>query len=113
MKLYVFCAALVAAVVVIECSHTFLGTNVQRQKVFHRNIKYGSYVFRKRVEYLNFTMPTKYGYGRSIQGILAYDKVKSTASANVTAGGLGFNYVTLRMKSERGRDISYDVYIYA
>ncbi|CAH2243545.1 uncharacterized protein LOC120632644 [Pararge aegeria] len=113
MKLYVFCAALVAAVVVIECSHTFLGTNVLRQKVFHRNIKYDSYMLRKRVEFLNFTMPTKYGYGRSIQGILFYDKTKSTASANVTAGGLGFNYVTMRMKSERGRGMRFDVFIYA
>ncbi|XP_045775410.1 uncharacterized protein LOC123874211 [Maniola jurtina] len=112
MRLYLFLAALVAAVVIIECKHTFLGTNVQRQKVFHKNVKYGSYMFQKRVETLKFSMPNTF-YGRAIQGILAYDKTKSGASANVTEGGLGFNYVTLRMKSERGRELNYDVYIYA
>lgn len=46
------------------------------------------------------------------QGILAYDKTNSKASANVTEGGLGFNHLTLRMKSERGGKINYDVYVY-
>ncbi|XP_023943157.1 uncharacterized protein LOC112049501 [Bicyclus anynana] len=113
MKLYVFIAVLVAAVVITDCSHTFLGTNVLRQQIFHRNVKYSSYLFQKRVEYLNFTVPNRFGYSSSIQGILAYDKLDSSASANVTAGGLGFNYLSLRMKSERGRGLSYDVYIFA
>ncbi|XP_023943147.1 uncharacterized protein LOC112049492 [Bicyclus anynana] len=111
MRFYIFTAAFVLALVIIECSHTFLGTNVLRQQVFHKNVKYGSNMFRKRVEYLNFTMPALYT-GRSIQGILAYDKTNSQASANVTAGGLGFNHLSLRMKSERNRELKYDVYIY-
>ncbi|CAH2243546.1 jg1593 [Pararge aegeria aegeria] len=113
MKVYIFFAALVAAVVIIECSHTFMGTNVLRQQVLHRDVKYSSRMFRKRVELFNFTMPASFGYGRSIQGILAYDRTNSDASANVTSGGLGFNYLTLRMKSDRGNDIHFDVYIYA
>ncbi|XP_034833671.1 uncharacterized protein [Maniola hyperantus] len=112
MRLYLFLAALVAAVVITECKHTFMGTNVHKRNVFHMCVNYGSYTFQKRVEQLKFTMPSHF-YGRSIQGILAYDKTKSGATANVTHGGLGFNYVTLRMKSERGREIIYDVYIYA
>ncbi|XP_023943297.1 uncharacterized protein LOC112049583 [Bicyclus anynana] len=112
MKLFVFIAVLVAAAVITDCSHTFLGTNVLRQQVFHRNVKYNSYTFQKRVEYLNFTIPAKFGYSSSIQGILAYDRLDSSASANVTAGGLGFNSLSLRMKSQRGRGLSYDVYIY-
>ncbi|XP_045775408.1 uncharacterized protein LOC123874210 [Maniola jurtina] len=113
MRFYVFLAVFVAAVIVIECGHTFLGTNVLRQEVYNRDVKYSSYMFRKRVENLTITMPASYGYGKTIQGILAYDLTESDASANVTAGGLGFNFVTLRLKSSRGDDIHFDVYIYA
>ncbi|XP_023943134.1 uncharacterized protein LOC112049484 [Bicyclus anynana] len=113
MKFYVFIAVLIAAAVISDCKHTFMGTNVQRQKLIHRHVKYNSHMFQKRVEYLNYTVPAKFGYSRSIQGILAYDMLHSGATANVTAGGLGFNYVSLRMKSERSRGLSYDVYIYS
>ncbi|XP_039758537.1 uncharacterized protein LOC120632656 [Pararge aegeria] len=103
---------LVLAAVVVECSHTFLGTSVLRQLVFHQDVKYSGNTLSKRIEYLNYTLPATIGYGRTIQGILAYDKTNS-ASANVTAGGVGYPYVSLRMKSERRKDIRYDVYIYA
>ncbi|XP_045775440.1 uncharacterized protein LOC123874247 [Maniola jurtina] len=114
MRLYLFLAALVAAVVITECKHTFLGTNVQRQEVFHENKRYFSRFFEKRVEDLRFRMPYSF-YGRAIQGILAYDKNTfiSHATVNVTEGGLGFNYVTLRMASDSGHDINYDIFIYA
>lgn len=37
----------------------------------------------------------------------------SEASTNVTGGGIGYEYVDLRMKSERGTGLHYDIYIYA
>lgn len=49
----------------------------------------------------------------SFQGILAVDMSNSSASANVTQGGIGYNFVNIRMKSERGRGLKYDIYIYA
>uniref|UniRef100_S4PFS4 Uncharacterized protein n=1 Tax=Pararge aegeria TaxID=116150 RepID=S4PFS4_9NEOP len=100
---------LVLAVVIVECSHTFMGTSVFRQLVFHQEVRYGG---NRGYETLNYSLPATFGYGRTIQGILAYDKTNS-ASANVTAGGVGYPYVSLRMKSERRKDIRYDVYIYA
>lgn len=44
---------------------------------------------------------------------MAYDLTHSGASANVTQGGLGYNYVNIRMKSDRGEKLHYDIYIYA
>ncbi|OWR45174.1 MBF2 protein [Danaus plexippus plexippus] len=103
----------VAAIFVVHCSHVFMGTSVQRPLVYHREVKYNSQMFRKRIEYFNFTLPSN-GFARpAIQGILAFDLLKSTASANVTSGGIGYSFVNLRMKSERGKKLDYDIYIFA
>ncbi|XP_034833172.1 uncharacterized protein [Maniola hyperantus] len=113
MRLCIVLPVVVLAAIVVECSHTFMGTSVHRELVFHRDVKYSGNTFSKRIEYLNYTLPATFGgYARTIQGILAYD-LNNSSSANVTAGGLGFHYVSLRMKSERRKDIRYDVYIYA
>ncbi|KAJ8714432.1 hypothetical protein PYW07_002657 [Mythimna separata] len=113
MKLYAL-AFLLAAVVFVECNHTFLGTNVNRPLVYHHDVQYGSKIFRKRVENMYFALPqVPSNIGRAIQGILAFDMTHTGASANVTQGGLGFNFVNLRMKSDRGEKIHFDVYIYA
>ncbi|KAJ0175259.1 hypothetical protein K1T71_009400 [Dendrolimus kikuchii] len=102
-----------AAFVLVECGHTFLGTNVQRHMIYHHDVQYSSKFLRKRVENLYFSLPAvPSNFGRSIQGILAYDLTHSEASANVTQGGLGYNYVNIRMKSDRGQELHYDIYIY-
>ncbi|XP_068622741.1 uncharacterized protein [Battus philenor] len=109
---FLLIGVLIAAVAIVECSHTFMGMSVQRELVYKKTVKYGSRIFQKRVETLNVTIPYNQ-YRRYIQGILAYDLTKSGASVNVTAGGLGFNFVNLRMKSDRGKDLRYEIYIYA
>ncbi|XP_045450059.1 uncharacterized protein LOC123658801 [Melitaea cinxia] len=112
MRFYIFFSVLIAAVIIAECSHTFMGTNVLRERVFSRKVQYDSYFLRKRVENITIVIPPKFGYQRAIQGILAYDLTRSSASANVTSGGLGFPFVTLRMKSERGLELKYDISVY-
>ncbi|KAI8420824.1 hypothetical protein MSG28_008025 [Choristoneura fumiferana] len=47
------------------------------------------------------------------QRILAYDNLHSKAEATVTAGGIGFTYVNLRLKSEQGMGLDYDIGIYS
>ncbi|KAL0820957.1 hypothetical protein ABMA28_005614 [Loxostege sticticalis] len=112
MKL--FCLFVVILVAVVECKHTIIGTNVQRPQVYHAIVEYHAWAFRKRVENLYYTMPNlPANAGRTIQGILAYDLTNTDASANVTQGGIGYNYVNLRMKSSRGENLKFDVYIYA
>ncbi|KAF9800994.1 hypothetical protein SFRURICE_006037 [Spodoptera frugiperda] len=113
--MHIYSLAIVLAVVVVsECGHTFLGTSVLRPLVFHKEVRYPAKVLVKRIENFNFTLPAVPGvYNRSIQGILAYDLTNSGASANVTQGGLGHNFVNIRMKSDRYKEIHYDIYIYA
>ncbi|KAJ2949601.1 hypothetical protein O0L34_g15523 [Tuta absoluta] len=102
----------VVILAVVNCKHTFMGTNVQRPLLEHKVIKYSANVITKRIEKFHYTVPQKH-FGQVIQGILAYDQTNTGASANVTNGGLGANTVTLRMKSDRGKPIHFDVYIYA
>ncbi|XP_004929726.1 uncharacterized protein LOC101746808 [Bombyx mori] len=112
MKLQIIILVL-AAVVIVECGHLFVGTNINRPMVYHHNAKYDAKLFRKRVENLHYVLPqVPSTIGKSIQGILAYDKTHSTASANITQGGIWFTFVNLRMKSERVNKLNYDVYIY-
>ncbi|XP_022129275.2 uncharacterized protein LOC111003188 [Pieris rapae] len=113
MKVLVY-LFVIAVFVFVECNHTFMGSNVFRPLLFHRNVRYTSNLWRKRVENFTYTIPsTSYPYYRpTIQGILAYDLTNSSATANVTQGGIGFQFVTLRMKSDKNREINYDIYIY-
>ncbi|KAJ8718344.1 hypothetical protein PYW08_002581 [Mythimna loreyi] len=112
MKAYTV-VLLLAAVAFVECGHTFLGSSVMRPLVHHVEARYPSKWFQKRIEFFNYTLPAIPGFARSIQGILAYDLTRSGASANVTAGGLGYNFVNLRMKSDRAKELRYDIYIHA
>ncbi|XP_073960008.1 uncharacterized protein [Choristoneura fumiferana] len=105
---------LLSVIVMVECNHLFFGTNVNRPMVYHKNAEYSSKVFRKRVENVYVSVPSLYnGTPRPIQGVMAYDLTHSGASANVTQGGLGYNYINIRMKSDRGEKLNYDIYIYA
>ncbi|XP_053619803.1 uncharacterized protein LOC128680585 [Plodia interpunctella] len=100
-------------VVIVHCGHTFLGTSVLRPLVYHHNAEYGAKIFQKRVENIYYSLPEKFlRERRSIKGILAYDLQHSQASANITQGGLGYNFVNIRMKSERGLPLHYDISIY-
>ena len=44
---------------------------------------------------------------------MAYDNKRTNASAEVTAGGIGYTFVNLRLKSERGKELDFDIGIYA
>ncbi|KAM3961692.1 uncharacterized protein ACR2FA_004252 [Aphomia sociella] len=114
MKFHIIGLILLATVLIyVECKHLFIGTNVHRPLVYHHDAQYGSKVFRKRIENIYYALPSSYiNSGGNIKGILAYDKTYSDASANVTQGGIGYNYVNIRMKSSRGKDLHFNIYIY-
>ncbi|XP_063382794.1 uncharacterized protein LOC134669206 [Cydia fagiglandana] len=111
MKL--FALLLLITIVVVESNHMFCGTSVMRPLVHHSEAEYSWIILKKRVEEMYYKLPVVPGEMRTIQGILAYDKTHTTASANITQGGLGYDFVKIRMKSERGGKLHYDIYIYA
>lgn len=47
-----------------------------------------------------------------LQGVAVIDNDFSHASANITEGGVGYHYVTVRMKSQRHHPLNFEVEIY-
>ncbi|XP_026756067.1 uncharacterized protein LOC113515954 [Galleria mellonella] len=88
----------------------FVVGNVANRVVLvnHTLIEYNAIPFMKRVKYYFYSLPGI----RKIEGIQALDTLHSKASINITAGGVGHSFVNMRMKSERGRGLSYDIGIY-
>ncbi|XP_075988444.1 uncharacterized protein LOC142984591 [Anticarsia gemmatalis] len=100
---------LVSVLVVVHANHLVIGNVSNRVTLAnHTVIEYNAIPFVKRVKQYFYSQPDQ----RLIQGIQALDNLHSKASMNITAGGIGYSFVNLRMKSERGRGLSYDVGIY-
>ncbi|KAJ8707276.1 hypothetical protein PYW08_011410 [Mythimna loreyi] len=89
--------------------HLIVG-NVSNKVILanHTKVEYNAIPFMKRVKYFFYTQTDN----RLIQGIQALDTLHSKSSINITAGGVGYSYVNLRLKSERGRGLNYDIGIY-
>ncbi|CAG4971984.1 unnamed protein product [Parnassius apollo] len=64
--------------------------------------------FKKRVKEVFYSDPAM----QIIRGIVARDVEQSEASATITAGGVGFSFVNLRLKSGRGSGLNYQIEIY-
>ncbi|XP_059062568.1 uncharacterized protein LOC131855331 [Achroia grisella] len=92
------------------CGSNFVVGNVANRVsvASHELVEYNAIPFMKRVKYYFYNLPGS----QKIEGIQALDNLHSKASINITAGGVGHPFVNLRMKSERGRGISYDIGIY-
>ncbi|VVD00376.1 unnamed protein product [Leptidea sinapis] len=86
----------------------FIGDTVHRKMVFHQRVKDIAIPFKKRIQTLSYSDPEK----RLIKGIAAIDNDFSHASANITQGGVGYSYVTVRMKSQRHHPLNFEVEIY-
>nr|XP_053605703.1 uncharacterized protein LOC128672515 [Plodia interpunctella] len=85
-----------------------VGDTVHKKMVFHQRVKDFAIPFKKRIKTLTYTDPEK----RIIKGIATIDNDFSHASANVTEGGVGLSYMTVRMKSQRSHPLNFEVEIY-
>ncbi|KAM3967003.1 putative salivary secreted peptide [Aphomia sociella] len=90
------------------CYDMIVGDTVHKKMVFHQRIKDFAIPFKKRIKSLTYNDPEK----RIIKGVAAIDNDFSHASANVTDGGVGHSYVTVRMKSQRHHPLNFEVEIY-
>nr|XP_026488767.1 uncharacterized protein LOC113395382 [Vanessa tameamea] len=93
------------------CGSNFLVGNVANRVDLrhHELVQYNAIPFIKRVKYFFYTDPQN----KVIEGIQALDNLHSKSSINITAGGVGSTFVNLRLKSERGGALDYDIGIYA
>ncbi|XP_013142351.1 PREDICTED: uncharacterized protein LOC106106324 [Papilio polytes] len=108
MRLLVLILFSLTVCTIVLCFDMIVGDTVHRKMVFHQRVKEFPIPFKKRIKSLSYSDPEK----RIIKGVAAIDNDFSHASANVTEGGVGYSYVTVRMKSQRHHPLNFEVEIY-
>ncbi|XP_023943097.2 uncharacterized protein LOC112049454 [Bicyclus anynana] len=100
---------LVSAVFLIDfCTSNSLelGTTVNGQLAYVDSVKLSSIPLKVR------TKNVFYSGNNTIKGIKVLDMAKSKAKVSVTSGGVGFTFTNIKLKSERGGEINYQVQIF-
>ncbi|KAM3966997.1 uncharacterized protein ACR2FA_011880 [Aphomia sociella] len=100
---------LLVSITTVYCEHLIMGDVNNRQLIYHTTAQYDAFPFMKRVKTVFYSNTEQ----KVIKSILVYDNMYSKATASITAGGIGYTYVNLRLKSERGRGLDYDIGLYS
>ncbi|XP_013135971.1 PREDICTED: uncharacterized protein LOC106101334 [Papilio polytes] len=109
MKTIILLTILTTSLLCVGGDHLVIGNTANRVVLAeHKRVEYNAIPFIKRVKYFFYSSPDN----KVIQGIQALDTLHSKASINITAGGVGHSFVNMRMKSERGKALGYDIGIY-
>lgn len=80
------------------------------RKVYETTVDANAIPFFKREKFVTFEYPVG---DSKIKGIAIKDLDNALAEPSITMGGLGFNYVNLKLKSERGSGFNFLIEIYA
>lgn len=79
------------------------------KKVYEKQIESVAIPLLKREEEVTFEYPGE----QKIRGIAIKDLEEGNAEPSITRGGLSFDFVTIKLKSERGSGLKYLIEIYA
>ncbi|CAK1579451.1 unnamed protein product [Parnassius mnemosyne] len=109
MKIQALLLLEVASLLVCNCEHLIIGDSSNKDMVYHTAARFNAIPYKRRVENIFYSNPQQ----KKIKSILVYDNMHSDAIARVTAGGVGYTFVNIRLKSEKGRRVDYDIGIYA
>ncbi|CAH2040622.1 unnamed protein product, partial [Iphiclides podalirius] len=99
---------LVACFMLCECEHLIIGDSSNKDMVYHTAARFTAIPYKRRIENVFYSNPEQ----KKIKSILVYDNLHSDATASVTAGGIGYTFVNIRLKSEKGTRIDYDIGVY-
>ncbi|KAF9802422.1 hypothetical protein SFRURICE_009104 [Spodoptera frugiperda] len=89
-------------------SDLIIGTTYNARLTWQQKADYMGIPFKKRVKEVFYSDPGQ----QIIKGIVARDIDHTSGSATVTAGGVGFSFANIRLKSERGSGLNYQIEIY-
>ncbi|KAL4718377.1 hypothetical protein ACJJTC_006558 [Scirpophaga incertulas] len=93
----------------VSCTTYHFGEKTPNSKLVYRErVFYEAVPWKKRVQYFSYEGPSSL----QIKAISCYDYQNSDASVNITEGGIGFNLVSMRMKSQRSYRLDYAIEIY-
>lgn len=80
------------------------------RKVYEKTVETSAIPLIKREQEVFFEYPTQ---GMVIKGIAIKDLDNGLAEASINRGGIGFNFVNIKLKSERSSGYKYLIEIYA
>lgn len=80
------------------------------KKVYEKVVESSAIPLIKRVEEVYFEFPQP---DQKIKGIAIKDLENGLAEPSINRGGLGLNFVNIKLKSERGSGFKYIIEIYA
>ncbi|XP_063621142.1 uncharacterized protein LOC134793487 [Cydia splendana] len=106
IALVVFVVALSA--IYVESKDLIVGTSFNSRLLWQEKAEYNAIPLKKRVKEVFFSDPGQ----QIIKGIIARDLDHTEAIPSVTAGGVGFSYANIRLKSVRGSGLNYQIEIY-
>ncbi|KAJ0177398.1 hypothetical protein K1T71_007407 [Dendrolimus kikuchii] len=105
--------AMTLLVVLVESRSLIVGETYEQsgtvRKVYSQTYEATGIILTKRKKYIHF----EYEANQKIKGIAIRDLDNGLAEPAITSGGLNFNYVDIKLKSQRGSGFNYLVEIYA
>ncbi|XP_045447366.1 probable salivary secreted peptide [Melitaea cinxia] len=90
------------------CKDLIVGTSFNHRLIWQEKAEYNAIPLKKRVKEVFFADPGQ----QKIMGIIARDLDHTDAIATITAGGVGESYANIRLKSDRGSGLNYQIEIY-
>ncbi|KAG6457288.1 uncharacterized protein LOC119190417 [Manduca sexta] len=99
---------LLAIICGVQCKDLIVGTSFNNRLLFQEKAEYNAIPLKKRVKEVFFSDPGQ----QIIKGIIARDLDHTDAVASITAGGVGFSYANVKLKSERGSGLNYQIEFY-
>ncbi|OWR41766.1 uncharacterized protein LOC116768578 [Danaus plexippus] len=99
---------LVSFLCVCHCKDLIVGTSFNNRLLWQEKAEYNAIPLKKRVKEVFYSDPGQ----QIIKGIIARDLDHTDALATITAGGVGQSYANIRLKSERGSGLNYQIEIY-
>ncbi|KAJ2946817.1 hypothetical protein O0L34_g16141 [Tuta absoluta] len=108
-SLFLFLVVAVYCISLNKADDLQMGNGVGSTLAYLENIKLSGIPFKTRTKNVFFSSDKN----QIIKAISAIDQKRSGAKATVTAGGVGSTFVNIKLKSERGQGLDYQVQIYA
>ncbi|CAF4770014.1 unnamed protein product [Pieris macdunnoughi] len=103
-----------ALIVIVNCKSVIVGQildhNNYVRKVHERTVEAHAIPLFKREEEVQFEYPIA---DQKIKGIAIKDLENGLAEPSITRGGIGFSFVNIKLKSERGSGYKFLIEIYA
>lgn len=113
--MYLKVILLICAVTIVDSRSILVGQTVKENnqliKFVEETVSTNAIPFFKRVTEKVYEVPEVYG-NEKIKGIVITDLDNGLAQPSITLGGLGFKFVNIKIKSERGSGFNFVIEIY-